>query len=115
MVREELRRQREGKTALPHHASTHSVVCHHPVHKGHPLGQWDLHPALGPLCGWEQLARSGPTQLPLLLPSLLTPPTLPLIRGITPICSMAFRGACSGISWKRGGVESGQQGAVGLL
>lgn len=61
--------------------------------------------------GWLSL---GPPSSPHLPPTPLPPPTLPLSRGITPICSMVFRGACSGISWEEGGVESGHEEVVGL-
>lgn len=77
----------------------HRMVRDHLLHKVHPLREWDLHPTPGPLCKWKQLAESGPAQLPSPPPFPLISPTLPLSRGITPICSMVFRGACSGISW----------------
>lgn len=66
----------EGGEALPSFPtmSTHRMVRHHLVHKVYPLREWDLHPTPGPLCKWEQLAESGPTQLPSPPPSLLTPP-----------------------------------------
>lgn len=89
---------------LPQQPPTHRMVGDHLVHKVDALGDGDLHATPSTLCGWEQLVQPGSLPVhPSSTPP--APPALPLSKGITPSCSMVFRGAWSGIScrWRTQG------------
>lgn len=102
--------QEEREAALLHHHPPYSPRGSSPprAQSSYPRVVGSAPPATSAL--WVGAAGSAwvhPAPLPFPSPTSC-PPTLPLSMGITPICSMVFRGACSGISWEGGGRTSGQ-------